>query len=72
MSKLDQILKKLEYQEMAPSSSWSTFELHPDIIKALLKRKFFSPSEVQSKVLLYAKYSVDLIISSKTVNHHQI
>lgn len=45
---------------------WSSFNLNQTIIDNLEHMKFYTPTEIQKKVLLYAKSKVDLIIQART------
>lgn len=45
---------------------WEGLQLNPALVTALEAVGYVSPTEVQSKALIYAAHPVDLIVSSKT------
>lgn len=45
---------------------WEGLQLNPALVTALEAIGYVSPTEVQSKALIYAAHPVDLIVSSKT------
>lgn len=46
---------------------FEAFKLHPDLVTALTKCGFVTPSNIQEKSLIHANFQVDMIIAAKTV-----
>ena len=45
---------------------WSNYDLNPIILKNLEHLKFYTPTEIQKKVLVYTNSKVDLIVQART------